>query len=81
MPNFGMAEMRPAIARSSPNSMCRVGIKKAMPLMNTLAHRVAKSPMASIDHRRRSLITPVTTLLGCHECASPESPAPTPSPS
>lgn len=52
MPNFGIAEISPAWARSRPKSVCRAGIRNATPLMKTLENRVAKRPMASIDQRR-----------------------------
>ena len=52
MPKLGIDDIRPALARSSPRSVCRVGMRKATPLMNTFAHKVAVSAIASIDQRR-----------------------------
>jgi hypothetical protein len=52
MPKLGSDDIRPASARSSPSSACKVGIRKATPLMKTLAHRVAVNAIASMDHRR-----------------------------
>ena len=52
IPNAGIADTRPARARSTPGSERSVGIRKAAPLMNTLAHSVANKPTASIHQRR-----------------------------
>lgn len=51
-PKLGMAASSPAAARSTPCSLRSVGMRKAAPLMNTLAHVVAVSAITSIDHRR-----------------------------
>ena len=56
MPKLGIDDSRPASARSSPRSVCRVGMRNAAPLMKTLAHSVAVSAIASIDQRRSVLI-------------------------
>ena len=52
MPNFGIAEIRPAPARSKPKSLFSVGDQEGDPLMNTFANNVANNPIASIDQRR-----------------------------
>ena len=59
MPKAGMADTSPARARSSPRSLCRVGIRKAALWVKTLADSVANNPITSIDQRRRVLIVPV----------------------
>ena len=56
MPKLGIDDSRPALARSSPRSVCSVGMRNAAPLMNTFAHSVAVSAMTSIDQRRTVLI-------------------------
>ena len=56
MPKLGIDDSRPALARSSPRSVCRVGMRNAAPLMNTFAHSVAVNAMTSIDQRRSVLI-------------------------
>ena len=55
MPNLGIAEIKAACARSRPKSACKVGIRKATPLMKTLANSVANNAMANIDQRRAVL--------------------------
>ena len=60
MPNLGIAEIKPALARSRPKSVCSVGIRNATPLMKTLANRVANRAMASIDQRRAAPMLCVT---------------------
>src|SRR5215207_9059827 len=58
IPKLGIDDNRAAAARSRPRSVCKVGIRNAAPLMNTLANRVAVSAMTSIDQRRTVLIGP-----------------------
>src|SRR5215218_1207272 len=55
-PKLGIDDSRPASARSSPRSLCSIGMRNAAPLMNTLALVVAVSAMTSIDQRRAVLI-------------------------
>jgi len=43
-----------------------VGIRKATPLMNTLAHSVAASAITSIDQRLRLLIDETDTPTSSH---------------
>ena len=52
MPKLGIDDSRPALARSSPRSMCSVGIRNAAPLMNTFANNVVVNAITSIDQRR-----------------------------
>ena len=52
MPKLGIDDSRPALARSSPRSVCSVGMRNAAPLMNTFAHNVAVNAITSIDQRR-----------------------------
>jgi hypothetical protein len=61
MPKLGIADTSPAFARSSPILVCRVGIRKATPLMKTFADSVANSAMTSIVHRRTVLIVSTAT--------------------
>ncbi len=49
-----------------PSSVCRVGIRKATPLMKTLADSVANNAMTSIDHRRAVLIVSTATRSSSH---------------
>ncbi len=58
-PKLGSEDSRPAPARSSPRSRCKLGMRKAAPLMNTLALVVVVSAMTSIDQRRAVLIVSV----------------------
>ncbi|SIJ71475.1 Uncharacterised protein [Mycobacteroides abscessus subsp. abscessus] len=52
MPKLGMADSSPALARSSPRSACRAGMRNATPLMKTFAPAVDPKAMASIAQRR-----------------------------
>ena len=61
MPKLGIAEISPARARSRPMVLCRVGMRKATPLMKTLADSVANNAMTSIDQRRAVLIVSTAT--------------------
>src|SRR6478609_7706755 len=62
MPRLGIDDSRPALARSSPRSMCSVGIRNAAPLMNTFANIVVVNAIASIDQRRT--VPMVSTVMG-----------------
>jgi hypothetical protein len=68
MPKLAIADSRPAAAKSSPRRLCRVGIRNAAPLMNTLANDVDASAMASIDQRRAELIVRPYTVTSWHSC-------------
>ena len=65
-PKLGIDDSRPAPARSIPRSLCRVGIRNAAPLMNTLALVVADRATTSIDQRRAVLIASVVTTRSSH---------------
>jgi hypothetical protein len=65
MPKLGIADIRPASARSSPRSLCSVGMRNATPLMNTLAHIVEVSASTSMDQRRAVPIA-VVMAPSCH---------------
>lgn len=56
MPKLGIAESSAASARLMPRTSLRAGIRKAMPLMKTVALNVAISPVPSITHRRVGVV-------------------------
>ena len=66
MPKLGIDDRSPACARSSPRSVCNVGMRKAAPLMNTFENSVVLSAMASIDQRRTVLIVSMDTRISSH---------------
>src|SRR5437762_305143 len=65
-PKLGIEDRRPALARSRPRSACRVGMRNAAPLMNTLAHVVEVSAMTSMDQRRAVPIDEIVMSASCH---------------
>lgn len=56
MPKLGIAESRAASDRLMPRTSLSAGIRKAMPLMKTVAHNVAMSATASSDQRRVDVV-------------------------
>src|SRR3981189_2570693 len=76
MPKLGSDASRPPSARPVLCRACSIGIKKATPLMKTLAHNVAPKETPSITHRLRVLIDcsgtysyslDLRTPFACHE--------------
>ncbi len=62
MPKLGIDDSKPALARSSPRSVCSVGIRNAAPLMNTFANNVAVNAITSMDQRR--MVPMVSAVMG-----------------